>query len=241
MTASPRLPRSPLQAVVLDVDGTLYDAKPVRQGMLLRLLRAHLLRPFAGARTVRALQAYRHALEDVRATTPDGNAAEAQFELAARAANVGVDELRAVVGRWMLDEPLPLLRAARRHGLVDFLTEVRRQGVRVGVFSDYPVEAKLRALEIDGLVDVAVHTGAAGIDRFKPHPDGILATLELLGVEPAHAVYVGDRDDVDAVAADRADVACVLVATRPVPGATWIGAGDFDTVSHLLFSGGFVA
>lgn len=240
MPRPPRLPRSPLGAVVLDVDGTLYDAAPVRRAMLRRLLSAYWYRPWTGRRVIGALQAFRHALEDVRtAGAAGGCGAIAQLRLASERSGVPEDELRGLVERWMLREPLPHVAAARRHGLLDCLDRLRADGVRIGVFSDYPVEAKLEALGVVDRVDFALHTGQNGVERHKPAPDGIEAVLDVLGVHPDHAVYVGDRDDVDAPAAEAAGVACVLVARRPEPGVGWIGTGDFDTVTHILTSEDF--
>ena len=57
--------RSTPDAVILDVDGTMYAQRPVRLGMLLRLS-AHTLRhPWEGLACARALGAYRRAQEQL--------------------------------------------------------------------------------------------------------------------------------------------------------------------------------
>jgi len=45
-------------AIIFDLDGTLYHQSRLRRAMLLRLLRAHVSRPLEGLRTARILSAY---------------------------------------------------------------------------------------------------------------------------------------------------------------------------------------
>ena len=74
-----------LDALIFDVDGTLYDQTPVRRGMIWRLLRAHLRRPAQGLTTFHALRAYRKAQEFMRTVSLAGeNLSDAQIRLASK-------------------------------------------------------------------------------------------------------------------------------------------------------------
>ena len=248
----PSLPRPPrLAAIVLDVDGTLYRQGPVRRGMLWRLLRAHLVRPLAGLRTMRALQAYRVAQEELRALaaaggapSADGMAAE-QLRRAAERAGVEARELAPLVERWMERAPLDLVAAAARPGLNAFLDAAAARGIRLGVLSDYPARPKLAALGVEPRFASVLCAQDAAIGAFKPDPRGLRAVLAALDVPPERALFVGDRAEVDAAVAARAGVACVLVgrAARQPGGAP--GAGppaeavsrvrDFTELARRLF------
>lgn len=227
-----------LRAVIVDVDGTLYRQGPLRRAMLWRLLRAHLTAPGAGVRTLRALRAYRRAQEALRERRGDvSDLAFAQIEHACRASGVPARELGACVARWMESEPLGLVAACRRDGVVEFLRAARGRGLRLGVFSDYPPGPKLVALGVAGLFDVVVSAQDPEVRRFKPHPRGLEVTARLLGVEPGQAVYIGDRPETDAVAARAAGMACAILGGR-TPGRDegWLPIAGYPALSATLLA-----
>jgi len=196
---------------LFDVDGTLYDQRRVRTGMLRRLARHCASAPRQGIAAVRVLRHFRKAQERLRQQDASGDLADAQVHLAARSARCPEEQVRAHVARWMEQEPLDLVAAARFDGLVELLEGARHRGMRLGVCSDYPAQAKLAALRVAHLFDAIVCAQDADVQRFKPDPRSLLVALERLDVSPADAIYVGDRPDVDAVAARRAGVRCVIV------------------------------
>ena len=65
-----------------------------------------------------------------------------------------------------------------------------------------------RVLPLGHLFDAVV--ASDDVERNKPHPDGILRALELLGARPEEAAYVGDSP-FDVEAARRAGVHSVAV------------------------------
>src|SRR5512141_161324 len=134
-----------LQALVFDVDGTLYRQGPLRREMLARLAGAHLLRPVRLVRTLRVLQAYRRAHEALRGAAPSAALAGAQLDLASAGAGAPRAVVAEAVARWMEREPLPLLSRLVRPGLLELLRACRARGLRLAVLSDYPAEAKLEA------------------------------------------------------------------------------------------------
>ena len=106
---------------------------------------------------------------------------------------------------------MTLLRACVMEDLHHTLGQARKQGLRLGVFSDYPANDKLRAMGVLDLFDAVVTAQDPEVQRFKPHPRGIEVAMDRLGVSNREAIYIGDRADVDAEAADRAGVSCVIV------------------------------
>jgi beta-phosphoglucomutase-like phosphatase (HAD superfamily) len=206
--------RGALKAVILDVDGTLYRQGPLRRQMLLRLLKAHAVRPVAGFRTFRALQAYRHAQEHLREALSEDGAAR-QLQLASERARLPVAVVAQSVERWMEQEPLALLRGCLQPAVEAFLHACRDAGVTLAALSDYPPDAKLEAMGLKSLFSATFCAQTRDIGVFKPHPKGILVALERLGVSPDHAIYVGDRADVDGAAAHAAGIACAILTDQP--------------------------
>lgn len=231
------LDASRLRAVVFDVDGTLYPQPVLRRAMMLRLVGNVLASPRRGLTTLRALQAYRRAQEGLRGASIGGGVAAAQLRLAAERSGLPEAEVAAIVATWMEQAPLPILARLVDPWLLGLLDGLRRRGVRLGVLSDYPADAKLRALGVADRFDVVVSAQDPSINRFKPHPGGLLETLRRLEVAPAEALYVGDRHDVDARTADAAGVPCVILRGRASSrDAAWTSAPDFRALQALLLA-----
>lgn len=201
-----------MKALLFNVDGTLYDQPRLRRWMLQRLIRCYWSQPVEGLAAVRILQAYRRGQEHLRASSEtEGNPGEEQLQFACRQSGGRADVVRACVARWMEREPLAFLPRAIRPDAVNALRLAKQRGLLLGVVSDYPADAKLKALGIGDLFDIVVCAEDANVQRFKPNPRGIEVALHRLGVSRDQAVYVGDRIDVDAAAAFNAGVRCIIV------------------------------
>ena len=202
---------SAVKAIVFDVDGTLYSQPPLRRAMALRLARAHALRPIRGWRTMKILSAYRRAQEHMRDAASSGDLGAAQIDAAATRTGATADQVASCVARWMDQEPLEVIGRYVRPGMADLLDRLRARGVLLAVLSDYPATAKLHAMGLGAKFDAVLCAQHSEIGAFKPDPRGILVALDRLGVRPADALYIGDRVEVDAVAAQAAGVACVIL------------------------------
>jgi putative hydrolase of the HAD superfamily len=88
----------------------------------------------------------------------------------------------------------------------------------MGVLSDYPAEAKLRALGVADRFSPILCASDPEVGAFKPNPAGFLRACTLWGLTPAEVVFVGDRPDVDAAGARSAGMRCVIVGRK--------GSGD---------------
>ena len=161
---------------------------------------------------MRAIHAYRLAHESLRGqAVSGGDLAERQIHLAAASAGLGTDVVRSVVEQWMEKEPLDLLPAAIVPDLRGFLETARRRSLRIGAVSDYPPHAKLSALGVREYFDVVVCAQDRAVQELKPRPAGLLFALRRLGVDPANAVYIGDRPELDGEAAKRAGMPSIII------------------------------
>ena len=217
--------------MIFDVDGTLYRQAPVRRGTAFRFLCYALRHPAPALRAAAFLREYRRAQEQLRAvgSGPD------QLRVACESTGTEYAKAMAYVQCWLEGRPLDLVAKAIYPGLVPFLSKATERGIKLAVVSDYPAEEKLRALGLDAFFCAVISASGPSGRRFKPAPDGILAVLEELAVAPSHAIYVGDRPDVDAAAAKAAGTACAILGYPPNPDpGGWLGAPDYFRLASLL-------
>lgn len=207
----------PVRAVLFDVDGTLYHERALRNCMRLELAALPLARMSCRSAygVWRSLMHFRRVREELRGRGEfDGSLAALQYVEAARRTGEDPAQMKRVVLEWIHERPLKYMRLCRRRGIERLLTFLEGRGVRAGVFSDYPVLGKLRALGLSGRMSLALCATDPGINAFKPHPKGFLHACALWGLSPAEVLYVGDRPDVDAAGAATAGMSCALLGGR---------------------------
>ena len=199
--------------------------------MLRRMILGACVRPLELYRVATFLRAYRQAQEALRA----GGIPSSQLEVACLRTGADPEWAAAVVEEWVDSRPLSLLGPAIYPGLRDFLRAARGAGVRLALFSDYPARRKLAALGLESSFDVVCCASDPDISAFKPSPEGLLRALWRLDVPPGEAVYVGDRPEVDAEAARRANMfAWILARGRGSGGAHWSSFRGYDDLSRKL-------
>jgi FMN phosphatase YigB (HAD superfamily) len=225
-----------VRALIFDLDGTLYNQKEIRIAMGGRLIAEALRSPARGYRTARVLRAYRRAQETLRRDQTTGPPTARQMQLACAEAGVSADEGGRCIQRWMHEEPLALLRGRTHTGLVGLLRRSRAAGLRLAVLSDYPASRKLEVMGLIQYFDAVVCADDPDVLRLKPDPRGLRVTLDRLGVEAHEAIYVGDRADVDGLAASRAGVRFVLFgSSRPAcPDRAWLSIRSYDELSEVV-------
>jgi HAD superfamily hydrolase (TIGR01549 family) len=195
------------RAYIVDLDGTLYHAAPVKLAMAAELA-------LGGLAVAPWLRRFRAEHEHLREEdTAEGDPFARQLARSAEALGLEVTALEPVVREWMLERPGKWLRLARRRSLFAELARFRAAGGRLALVSDYPAREKLAALAAESLFEVVVACGEpGGPSRLKPEPEGLLAAAAGLRVTPAECLVIGDRDDADGEAARRAGMAFRRIA-----------------------------
>ncbi len=117
------------------------------------------------------------------------------------------------------------------------LTALRERGIRTGLLSNthWPRELHERWLSDAGLLDLLdVRLYTSDLGHMKPHPEAFRALLDAVGVEPARAVFVGDRlrDDISGAAA--VGMRTVHMTGRPVEGWDVVADAELVTLDGLL-------
>lgn len=202
--------------VVFDLDGTLYRQGPVRLGMLAELLLAAPGPEGPGRRArLSALGRFRQLREELARHAPQDFDGPLYRRLAAE---TGLAEavLRPLVREWMEERPLRRLAGAKVAGASELFAALRGRGTQIAVWSDYPVEAKLAALDLKA--DHVLSALDPHVAALKPNPAGLLWLLDRTGIPSEAVLMVGDRDSHDGAAARAAGVDFLLRARRGPPG-----------------------
>ncbi len=192
------------KAVIFDLDGTLYYQKPFRIRMLFYLA-GHMLAHPSSIRDVFLIKKYREIRENWESHEKESFCTEEmdldsrQYDAVAKMKGVSPQRVRKAVEFFMLEAPLKLLPSYRDDVLAEAIGRLRSKGVKVVIYSDYPVKDKLKALGIKA--DAYFTAADEDIGCMKPDPKGLNVILKKLGLEPEEAVMIGDRYEKDGLAA----------------------------------------
>lgn len=211
---------SPVSGVVFDLDGTLYDKRPLEREMLRRMPR-HLVRLWRYTKVRSSMAGL------------DLGSHDALFEEALR--RLGPQPRRARWRRWIREvydpglmhalgvcHPYPAVRP--------LLLALRQRGVRVGLVSDYAgADERLRRL---GLPPETFHFRMVTETRgaMKPAPRMVAEMLAGMRLPASSLVMVGDRHFTDGTFAQAAGMDYLGVT----PGVPKAGYASFAEVDRRL-------
>jgi HAD superfamily hydrolase (TIGR01549 family) len=205
----PTLPFIP-KAVIFDVDGTLYDQRKLRFYIVREMVICVLQDPGRIAE-LKILRHFRR-MREKHAAESASDLESRQYVWAAQAARVSPDQVQRVVKEWMLERPLAYLRSCRYPEAEALFSQLQRQGIPIGIFSDYPALDKLRALGLTA--QVIVSATCAGVNRLKPDPTGLLVAAAKLGAPAVECLFIGDQEAKDGVCARRASMPYLILTSR---------------------------
>lgn len=182
-----------IQAVVLDLDGTLYDKHHLPLRLVLRnLLSLSLLA--VEQKTRKALRGQFFGSEE--------QFYQAFFEQMAKGHLFSPRIARA----WYFGKYMPSMVRALRHyrprpWVSRFLADCRNRHLKVVVYSDYGfVERKLYAIGLHAdMFDFVVSAPALG--GLKPAHECAIQVAERLNTRPENCLFIGDRTDTDGASA----------------------------------------
>ncbi len=175
-------------ALVFDLDGTLFDTAPDLHRCMNSVLAEQ------GRRAV--------PLEDVRHMVGDGAAKMLERGFATTGEPLEPSRLAELMqrflhhyheGRHAMTRPFP--------GVVDTLVELSAAGFRLAICTNKPYGPTMEILDVLGLEHL--FAAVAGGDSFpvrKPNPGHLLGTLNLMSAQPGSAVMIGDSGNDVAVA-----------------------------------------
>ncbi len=192
-----------IRAVCFDLDDTLYDHESFVSGAY-----NHVARLMAARLDIDSESLAAELLMDWKERT--SRCADI-FSKALRIRNAYSRELElAMVAAYRAyRQPLRL-----HPGVSQGLASLRRAGISLGLLTDGQPDLQRFKLTSLGLADSFHHvviTGDLGVDRYKPHPEGMLLLLARLHAEPSSTACVGDNPLVDFEAASQLGILTVRV------------------------------
>lgn len=224
-----------LKAVLFDWGGTLTEFHSIDMIDAWRVA-AQVLAPERVDEVADALlEAEREVWERTTSSLLSATTAEV-LRNASAAVGLPVDEVLhddAILS--YLEHWAPTTRA--RHDAVEVLTALRARGLRTGLLSNthWPREVHEEYLVRDRLLDLLdARVYTSDLAHVKPHPEAFAALLTEVGVDPADAVFVGDRlhDDIGGAAA--LGMRTVWVRNDAVPRAEAVPDAVIDELQELV-------
>ncbi|MBR2274630.1 MAG: HAD family hydrolase [Lachnospiraceae bacterium] len=198
------------KAVVWDLDGTLYFQKKMRFIMAAELLKYYITHPLRIKELI-AVKRFREIRECWDKKEKEGESLEdAQYAYTASVLGMGKEDVKRAVEMWIYDRPLAFIRRCRDEKAAEVFLELRKKGIPCYIFSDYPIEDKLGALEL--VSDGNYAATDERVSALKPDPKGLLLILKDHGLAPSEVLMIGDRDSRDGEAARRAGCDYVVLS-----------------------------
>lgn len=218
-----------IQFVVFDVDGTLYNQGRLRRRMALEMLAHSVTRGDFGL--IPIIKNFRIARERLAEAEVE-NFEERLVADVSAATGRSIQDVRHVAAEWIEKRPLPYLRTCRFSGLAELFAGIKRQGKAIGIFSDYPAQAKLDALGLHFDHMACADDDEVGV--LKPNPKGLTVLMRRAGAAPSSTILIGDRVERDAAAARRAGAHSLIRTQRTLDGVGTFARYDDHIFAPLL-------
>ena len=198
-----------IKVLALDIDGTLYPKRMLNVRMVRSLFPSFTLaKAFNWAR-----KEYRR-VQDLHPTSPENREGlirrQAQLVASRLRGNRTTDQVKVAVEKQFYQAWARSFLSIKAYPtMVETLEQVHSQGVKIAVFSDFPLAGKLQTLGIDELVDYAYSTEESGY--LKPSEKAFSFLLDRLQVDSRQVLYMGDSYTKDCRGAKQAGMHSCLI------------------------------
>jgi putative hydrolase of the HAD superfamily len=102
----------------------------------------------------------------------------------------------------MKEKPKKYIHFFRDKKLIAFVQAAQQQGIKIVVYSDYPLKKKLEALA-PFKPDFSFSADNTEIQCLKPNNKGLLYIVNVLNIDIEDIIFIGDRFEKDAVCAKK--------------------------------------
>jgi putative hydrolase of the HAD superfamily len=191
-----------LRAVILDVDGTLYDQTKLRRKMFYALLKYYSIRPLQ-LKDLLILYHFRAEREkrfDYCGTDLDNE----QYQWCAAKVAAPLDRIKWVISKWIFEFPTTYLLSCRFEGISSLIELLVKHNIKVAVYSDYQATDKLKSLQIKA--DLIIASTDPKINCMKPQQKALVYIMNTLNVNHNECLFIGDRYELDGECAKRANI-----------------------------------
>ena len=177
--------------IILDLDGTLYYQVPLRFCMCIELMLYYAIH----LRKIAEL----FMIYKLRKSYEDGV----------------LEHGNSVIEYWMQEKPLRYISFFRDKKLLSLIRRLQERGVKIAIYSDFPVTHKIKALP-DLTTDYDFCAADSVIQCLKPDPAGLKDILQITGESPETSLFIGDRYEKDGRCAENAGVDYIILDNNPL-------------------------
>ncbi|MBA7565469.1 hypothetical protein ES708_07153 [subsurface metagenome] len=135
-----------------------------------------------------------------------------QYEWCVERLQIPAYKIKDTIEKLMYKLPLHLIKKARYPGVQDFFECLRKNKIRIAIYSDYPVDEKLVALDL--MADKTFCSTQMDIGQFKPTNKTLLKICDIFRCDIKNTVYIGDREDTDGESARMAGMEFLKVQVK---------------------------
>ncbi|MCL2480465.1 MAG: HAD family hydrolase [Spirochaetaceae bacterium] len=181
-----------IEAVIFDVDGTLYPNYKMYLTSVLFFFRHPLLST--------AFNRMRHK---VRKTDYSGHFRELQVSIFAKEIKKTEQEAAHLMEKYIYGQFVSMFKWIKPYKIIKkIVADLKNRGIKVGIISDFPAGKKISYLGLDGYWDVVC--SADEIGALKPRLEPFNTVASKLGINPEKIIYVGNHYHYDIIGANNA-------------------------------------
>lgn len=189
------------KAIITDLDGTLYYQKPVQICMATEILCYYIIH-FWKIKELKLVLNYRKQ---------HNNSTNFEFQSFCKTQNISRQAVEDLIEKWLISKPLKWIRLFSDKKLIAYLKE---QKIPVVVYSDYPTEQKLKALNFAPTFEFSFDH--KNIRFLKPNPQGLEYISKKLSLSQKEILVIGDRFDKDGLAASAFGAEFLILPQNPI-------------------------
>jgi putative hydrolase of the HAD superfamily len=204
--------RDGIEGVAFDLDGTLYPNYRLHIRILPHVLKEFLLvSAFARARKIIRIEQKKPSY------VMPGDFYRFQAEITAKNLSISGENLKEKIDKviYRAWEP-PFKKIKLFKGVKETLGALREAGYKLGLLSDFPTEAKLELLGLNGLWNAVLCSESCG--ALKPHPASFKELASCLSLPAEKILYVGNSRAYDVGGAARAGMKTAWIKSPLFPG-----------------------
>jgi len=202
-------------AVAFDLDGTLYPNFRLYARLLPFMVKEHrLLRAFGKARKMlRKNFSMEESGEHSSEKKPKEDFYDIQAGILGKILGCSMEEARERAEKLIYRGWEPLFRKIRLFPhVLETLDAFRKEGIKMGLLSDFPPEIKLKNLNLSGFWDVVICSEQTG--RLKPDVKPFLDLAAMMGSAPEQILYVGNSVPYDVEGSRKAGMKSAHICSR---------------------------
>ena len=181
-----------IEAVIFDVDGTLYP----NYKMLITSVLFFIMHPVLAF-------AFRRMRHKIRKIDYSDNFREHQISIFAKEIKKTEQEAAHLLEKYIYGQFISMFKWIKPYKIIKkMLADFKDKNIKVGIISDLPVGKKLSYLGLDDYWDIVC--SADEIGALKPRPESFELVACKLGINSEKIVYVGNNYQYDIIGANNA-------------------------------------